>query len=461
MRGYNTPAGAAEEDVCCFREVDGMRSQRALWIVAAVALLLTLAAGCLSQTEDEGPAIERGPAHRTTQGEAAAPVKPGDMDLAGSEDPELDEIARAVLTTRGAFRGAEEVSEDEWMGFRTRLEDKLKDSPSAFGYWLLAGVRNALEEGSPEALEAAREAVKLAPDSAWAYDHLGFILKSAGMDAEAEDALKTAMSLAEGKRRPPHLKLMAGGRDDDVMTGGRDDDVMRGGRDDDVLSGGRDDDVLRSLQEGRPLTFANLRFEHLMPSGELLKELPSEPEELQKLGLAGYEGDEEVLRAARGLITPAGYIRKPRDLEPDEWHKRVKMLKYIHEHRPTAFNSWLLAGMLLHDARYGDAATVGPALRAAQKAVEAAPDSARAHFILGVAHYFNKNVKAAAEEFGEAKRLNDRLAAPHFALADMALRQQDHLTAAKHLKAVMQMRKAEDPEYQAAAGRLKAITERK
>lgn len=436
----------------CFWEVDGLMTYRALWISAVLALLLAVMAGCLPQTEDEGPAIEQGPGRKAMQAEDDSPVKPGDMDLAGSDDPELDEIAQAVLTTRGAFQGADEASEDEWMSYRAKLEDKLKDAPTAFGYWLLAGVHNALRKGSPEALGAAREAVKLAPKSAWAYDHLAFILESAGMEAEAKDAFKTAMSLAEGKRRPPHLEL---------MTGGRDDDVMKGGRDDDVLSGGRDDDVLRSLEEGKPLTFADLRFVHLMPTDELLKELPAEPKELQKLGLAGYEDDDELLRTAEGLITPAGYVHKPKVMEPDEWLKRVKMLKYIQERKPNAFTSWLLAGALLNDARYGDEPTVGPALKAAQKAVEAAPESARVHFMLGAAQYFNKNLKAATDEFNQALKLDGNFAAPHFALADIALRQQDDLTAAKHLKAVLEMREPKDPEYKAAARKLKVLSELK
>ncbi len=423
----------------------------------ALALLLAASAGCLPQTEDEGPAVERGPGHKAMQAEADSPVKPGDMDIGGSDDPELDEIASAVLTTRGAFRGAEEVSEDEWMSYSAKLEEKLKDAPTAFGYWLLAGVRNSIKKGSAEALEAAREAVKLAPKSAWAHDHLGFILESAGMEAEAKDAFKTAMSLVEGKRRPPHLEPLTGGRDDDVMKGGRDDDVMKGGRDDDVLSGGRDDDVLRSLEEGKPLTFADLRFEHMMPPDELVKELPAEPKELQKLGLAGYEDDDELLRTAKGLITPAGYIHKPKDMEPDEWLKRVKMLRYIQEQKPNAFTSWLLAGALLNDARWGDAQTTSPALKTAQKAVEAAPESARVHFMLGAAQYFSKNIKAATEEFNQALKLDQSFAAPHFALADIALRQQDNLAAAKHLKAVLEMREPDDPEYKAAARKLKAL----
>jgi tetratricopeptide (TPR) repeat protein len=135
----------------------------------------------------------------------------------------------------------------------------------------------------------------------------------------------------------------------------------------------------------------------------------------------------------------------------------VKMLKYIQERKPNAFTSWLLAGALLNDARWGDAQTTSPALKAAQKAVEAAPESPRAHFMLGAAQYFNKNIKAATEEFNQALKLAEDFAAPHFALADIALRQQDNLAAAKHLKAVLEMREPDDPEYKAAARKLKAL----
>jgi len=145
-------------------------------------ILLLISAACVPSAEDEGPAIEKGPARGIGGVETDKPVQVSDMDLAGSDDPELDELARELLDARGAFISGDEKSEDEWMSYRDTLNAKVKDSPTPFGYWLLAGVNNAISAGSPDALEAAKMAATLAPKSSWAFDMLGFVLSSAGLE---------------------------------------------------------------------------------------------------------------------------------------------------------------------------------------------------------------------------------------------------------------------------------------
>jgi len=420
-------------------------------IVSFVLLLIT--AACVPSTEDEGPAIEKGPARGIGAVEAEKPVQVSDMDLGGTDDPELDEIAREVLDARGAFVSGDEKSDDEWMSYRETLSAKVKDSPTPFAYWLLAGVNNAISAGSPEALEAAKMAASLAPESSWAFDMLGFVLTSAGLEKEAQAALGKALDNAGDGVRPPHAQAMAGGQDDDITASGQDDDILSSGQDDDILSSGQDDDILRSFGEG---AFKDVRTSHLAPSPALMKKHGSEPIKPTALGLPGAENAEDA-DLARRVLTPQGYILRPADMKDREWSDIAKALRNRLRKDPSAFKAWLVAGVLLADAEWGDTAKAGQALRAAQQAVELAPDSARAYYMLGIAYYFYKMPARAVNQLNKAVELDESFAAPHFVLADIYARQKDYRRARAELRAIMDLGKSGEAEYETAAQKLQLL----
>jgi len=110
-----------------------MRNRVVSWGLIVSIILLLITAACVPSSEDEGPAIEKGPARGIGAVEAEKPVQVSDMDLGGTDDPELDEIARELLDTRGAFVSGDEKSDDEWMSYRETLSAKVKDSPTAGG----------------------------------------------------------------------------------------------------------------------------------------------------------------------------------------------------------------------------------------------------------------------------------------------------------------------------------------
>jgi cytochrome c-type biogenesis protein CcmH/NrfG len=414
---------------------------------------LLITAACVPSVEDEGPVIEKGPARGIGEVEAEKPVQVSDMDLGGTGDPELDEIARDVLDARGAFIPGDEKSEDEWMSYRDTLSAKVKGSPTPFAYWLLAGVNNTLSEGSPEAQAAAKMSVTLAPSSSWAYDMLGFVLSSAGLEKEAQAAFGKALSFAGDGIRPPHVRAMAGGQDDDITGGGQDDDIMAGGQDDDITGGGQDDDILRSLGEG---AFKGVRTSHLAPSPALVKKHGSVPIKPTALGLPGAE-DAETVKLSQRVLTPQGYIMRPSNMKDRDWSDIAKALRNRLRKDPSAFKAWLAAGILLNDAEWGDTAKVGEALRAAQQAVELAPDSARAYCMLGIAYYFYKMPARAVNQLNKAVELDKNLAAPHFVLADIYARQKDYRRAKAELKAIMDLGKSGEPEYETAAQKLQLL----
>ncbi len=430
-----------------------LRSRIVLWGFIVTLIYLLISAACVPSSEDEGPAIEKGPARGLGGVEAEKPVQVSDMDIRGTDDPELDEIAREVLDTRGAFVASSEKTEDQWMSYRETLDAKVKANPSPFGYWLLAGVNNAISAGSPEALDAAKMAASLAPESSWAFDMLGFVLSSAGLEKEAQAAYGKALDNAGEGVPPPHVLAMSGGQDDDIMAGGgQDDDIMAGGgQDDDIMSGGgQDDDILRAFGES---AFKDVRMSHLAPSPALVKKHGAEPVELTALGLTGV-GDSAAAEIARRVLSPQGYFTRPADMKDREWKRIGEKLRERLKENPTAFKAWLVAGVLLTDAKWGDTAKLGEAVRAAQQAVDLAPDSARAYCMLGIAYYFYKMPARAVNQLNKAVELDKSFAAPHFVLADIYARQKDYNRAKAEYRAIMQLGNPGEVEYEAAAQKL-------
>jgi|GEM_PF-2669039 len=442
-----------------------MRNRVVSWGIIISIILLLVAAACVPSTEDEGPAIEKGPARGIGGVEAEEPVRVSDMDLGGTGDPELDQIARDVLDARGAFVSGGEKSEDEWMSYRNTLSAKVKDNPTPFAYWLLAGVNNTISEGSAEALAAAKMSVTLAPSSSWAFDMLGFVLSSAGLEKEAQAAFGRALDNAGSGIKPPYTRTMAGGQDDDITGGGQDDDIMAGGgQDDDIMAGGgqdedimagggQDDDILRAIGE---TAFEDVRMSHLIPSPALVKKHGSVPIKPTALGLPGAESPEEA-DVARRVLTPQGYIMRPGEMKDRDWSDIAKALRNRLRKDPSAFKAWLAAGIILNDAEWGDTEKAGEALRAAQQAVELAPDSARAYYMLGLAYYFYKMPARAVNQLNKAVELDKNLAAPHFVLADIYARQKDYRRARAELQAIMDLGKSGEPEYETAAQKLQLL----
>jgi tetratricopeptide (TPR) repeat protein len=427
-----------------------VKNRLVFWGFTVTLILLLIAAACVPSSEDEGPAIEKGPARGVGTVDREKPIESSDMDLAGTDDPELDAIAREVLDTRGAFVPGSERSEDRWMSYRETLSAKVGESPTPFAYWLLAGVNNALSSGSDDALAAASEAVRLAPGSSWAHDMLGFVLSAAGRESEAQKALDKALELSGDTARPPHVLAMSGGRDDDITGGGRDDDITGGGRDDDITGGGRDDDIVRALGES---VFEDVRMSHLTPSSALVEKQGGEALELSVLGLPGIE-DSETSEIAASILSPQGYFMRSADMQDREWRRIAQKLRDGFKEHPTAFKAWLLAGVLLTDARWGDTAKLGEAVRAAQQAAEMAPDAARAQYMLGIAYYFYKMPVRAINRLNTALELDPDFAAPRFVLADIYARQKDRRRAKAEYRAVMRLGNPGEVEYEAAAQKL-------
>jgi len=296
-------------------------------------------------------------------------------------------------------------------------------------------------------------AASLAPESSWAFDMLGFVLTSAGLEKEAQAALGKALDNAGDGVRPPHAQAMAGGQDDDITASGQDDDILSSGQDDDILSSGQDDDILRSLGES---AFKGVRISHLAPSPALMKKHGSEPIKPTALGLPGAENAEDA-DLARRVLTPQGYIMRPADMKDRDWSDIAKALRNRLRKGPSAFKAWLVAGVLLADAEWGDTAKAGQALRAAQQAVELAPDSARAYCMLGIAYYFYKMPARAVNQLNKAVELDESFAAPHFVLADIYARQKDYRRARAELRAIMDLGKSGEAEYETAAQKLQLL----
>ncbi len=448
LLNYTTPGGGSLTDCC-----KGV-SKLLVFLVFLLALV-----SCPPSAEDEGPALEKGPRRDLGQAETVKPVSVADIDLAGTDDPELDEIAREVMDARGIFVPADEKPESEWMAFKVRLEAKAKDNPSPFTYWLLAGVYNRLSEGSLEAVFAARQAVRLAPKSSWAQDMLGFVLSAAGQEAEARDAYQAALKLARKGAKPPNALAKSGGRDEEVSAGGgRDEELAKaGGRDEEILSaGGRDEEVLSDRQDRELRVFADVRLADLAPAVELVAKYPAEPLELSALGLPDAD-DKDVAKLARRILSPQGYVHYPPEITDREWSGIAKELQRKLVSQPSALVAWLGTGVLLENALWGQEPLVADALEAARKAVELAPDSSRAHCILGIAYYFNKMIDRAIEELDRAVELDSKCAAPHFALADIFTRQENYGRARKELQAIKALGKAGQVEFEAAAQKLQEL----
>jgi len=395
--------------------------------------------------EDEGPAIEKGPRRVAAADRPASKEDVNRIDVAGAEDPELNELAQQLLNTRGAFRGEEGVSGD-WAEYRATLQVRVQERPSAFAYWLLAGVCNSIAPGSSEALAAAKQAVALAPQSAWAYDLLGAVLAAAGQDAEAAEAFSRALQLARSGSQPPNAQAWGGGQDEDVMRGGQDEDVTRGGQ---------DEDVLRALADAGLQAFANVRYADLLPAPALLTERVDSAAALSALQLPGTE-DAELAELARELVALPGYVLPPVEPKSPKWRQLMGKLKKKLGQGASALASWMGAGALLADAQWGSSEVSG-ALAAALKAAELAPDSAPAHYMLGIARYFSKDVNQAVEELKRALKLDADFAAPHFVLADIFARQGQPAKAKAELQAILKLAKPGGAEYRAAEEKLKLL----
>jgi len=72
--------------------------------------------------------------------ERATASKLAQIDLPGTDDPELVEIAGAVLDDHGMVIPVRRLSCSQWEAYKAALEHKVAAQPTAFAYWLLSSV---------------------------------------------------------------------------------------------------------------------------------------------------------------------------------------------------------------------------------------------------------------------------------------------------------------------------------
>jgi tetratricopeptide (TPR) repeat protein len=411
-------------------------------VILAVLAILLFASACPKPTG--GNAVPEGRSMRF--GAQAKAVTPADIDVAGVEDKELAEVAGKVLDKRGAFVAADKLSKEEWAALKAKAAAK---QPAPFAYYLLAGIENSTAAGSAEAIAAAQKAAGLSPKSAWAQDLLGHVLSSGGRDDEALSAFNKARTLSAKGVTPPYSSSK-GGRDDEVMKGGRDDEVQS--------SGGRDDELKGSSANSELGSNGPLRYANHAPAADLVKKAGGEPPKAETLGLPGFD-DAELASLEALLLNAQGYFYRNTATTEADWKAMMDKLRTKADEGKSALASWLYAGALLVEKDTVESPQLKDALAQAQKAVDLAKDSPRAHYLLGVTQEMaGASVKAMAE-LKQAIKLDQLYAAPHFALAEVYLRIGDRESAKRELQAVMSMKGATSVEKASAEAKLKAIAQ--
>ncbi len=301
----------------------------------AILVFIAFIAGCPKQATDSSSFGKPFP-----KGEAAKPITTADIDMAGNDDKELKGIAAKVLEKDGAFVANERLTPKEWDKLKAQLAEKVKSDPKPFTYYLLAGVENTMGAGSAEALAAAQEAVKLAPESAWANDILGQVLLMGGRDDEANAAFEKAKTLSAEGVQPPYVTAKSGGRDDEVMSGGRDDEVAG--------SGGRDDEVGESKLAAE-LGTGPMRYANYAPDIKLAIEPGTTAKyDAAKLGFKDAE-DKELAEIATKLLTPQGYFYRDAAIAEADWKAMMDKLAAKTKAGDNALAAWLYAGAMLVD----------------------------------------------------------------------------------------------------------------
>lgn len=105
--------------------------------IALAAVSVICCGAVAAAAEQAGPTASG--AVTAVDDEAAIELLP-EIDLPGTEDPELVEIAGAVLDEHGMVIPERRLSCSQWEAYEAALEHKVADQPSAFACWLLATV---------------------------------------------------------------------------------------------------------------------------------------------------------------------------------------------------------------------------------------------------------------------------------------------------------------------------------
>ncbi len=96
------------------------------------------------------------------------------LNMPGTDDAVLIEVAEQTLRKDSlVFRQRDSMPDASWESYLAQVDKQLIDQPSAFGWWLKAGLQVVLDQ---DGSAAAREAVALAPESGAAYAKLGAVL---------------------------------------------------------------------------------------------------------------------------------------------------------------------------------------------------------------------------------------------------------------------------------------------
>jgi len=105
-----------------------------------IATLILLAVSLPALAQDESNSL----ATATGDEEPAVATKLAQIDLPGTDDPELAEIAGAVLDEHGLVLSLRRLPRATWQAYQAKLEGKAAQEPTAFAYWLLAAVSSNL-----------------------------------------------------------------------------------------------------------------------------------------------------------------------------------------------------------------------------------------------------------------------------------------------------------------------------
>lgn len=409
----------------------------------ATLVFIAFIAGCPQQAADSNTISRPLP-----KGEAAKPITAADIDMAGNDDKELNSIAAKVLEKDGAFVASERLTPKEWDKLKAQLAGKVKSDPKPFAYYLLAGVENTMGAGSAEAFAAAQEAVKLAPESAWANDILGQVLLMGGRDDEANAAFEKAKTLSAKGVPPPYVTANSGGRDDEVMSGGRDDEVAG--------SGGRDEEVGESKLAAE-LGTGPMRYANYAPDIKLAIEPGNTAKyDAAKLGFKGSD-DKEFAEIAAKLLTPQGYFYRDAAIAEADWKAMMDDLAAKAKAGDNALAAWLYAGAMLVDKDIVESPALKKVIVQADKAASLQPESPRALYLQGVALALSGASDKAIKALAKAAKLDPEYAAPHFALADVYARIGNMDMAKAELNAVGKIKDVSKAEKSSAEAKLKAL----
>jgi tetratricopeptide (TPR) repeat protein len=137
-----------------------------------------------------------------------------------------------------------------------------------------------------------------------------------------------------------------------------------------------------------------------------------------RLGLAGMQ-DKELGEVAVAILDERLNVRQRNELPEASWQAYEQVLRRKLVEGPAALGLYLLAGLDLELSKGKDDPRAAEALGLAQRCVAAAPGSAQAKCVLGLAYCNLKRYYEAIAEYQEAIRLDPQYATPHNSLGNV------------------------------------------